>query len=358
MTGARGRRRYLWGIVPGVLLVVAIVATVIVSVRHQSTRPRETAFRGSTASITRGDLQTTVTAVGTLAYTGTRTLSSGIVGILTNLPASKSVLRRDDELFDVDDMPVVLLRGALPAWREFAKGMSDGPDVAQLERNLARLGFFGGYPDDEFTGLTVAAIKQWQGSHDLARTGRIPLGGVVFSRGNLRVGALTAAVGDRIAVGSPLYEVSNTTQQVSASVSLDDQQVAVVGHTVVVRLSDGTQINGRIVSVGTPTEVDRPTGGKQTVLPTTITIGDSKTTRSFQQASVTVDIPGDRRAGVLSAPVAALLALDARRFAVEVVGADGATRKVPVTTGLFAAGRVQISGSGLAAGQRVVVPGQ
>jgi hypothetical protein len=43
-------------------------------------------------------------------------------------------------------------------------------------------------------------------------------------------------------------------------------------------------------------------------------------------------------------------------FGVEIVEASGRTRRVPVTTGLFAGGRVEISGAGLAAGQKVVVP--
>ena len=44
---------------------------------------------------------------------------------------------------------------------------------------------------------------------------------------------------------------------------------------------------------------------------------------------------------------------------VEVVGADGTHHLVPVTVGMFdnAAGLVQVTGSELAAGQRVVVPG-
>ena len=47
-------------------------------------------------------------------------------------------------------------------------------------------------------------------------------------------------------------------------------------------------------------------------------------------------------------------------YAVEEVGAGGTHHLVAVTTGLFddADGLVQVSGSGLAAGQRVVVPGQ
>ena len=60
----------------------------------------------------------------------------------------------------------------------------------------------------------------------------------------------------------------------------------------------------------------------------------------------------------LTVPVDALLALENGGYAVEEIGPDGVHHLVGVTLGLFddAAGRVQVSGSGLAAGQRVVVP--
>ena len=63
---------------------------------------------------------------------------------------------------------------------------------------------------------------------------------------------------------------------------------------------------------------------------------------------------------MLVVPVDALLALASGGYAVEEIGAGGAHHLVAVTTGLFddADGLVQVSGSGLAAGQRVVVPGQ
>jgi hypothetical protein len=57
-------------------------------------------------------------------------------------------------------------------------------------------------------------------------------------------------------------------------------------------------------------------------------------------------------------PVNALLALASGGYAVEMVDADGTHRLVAVSVGLFddAEGLVQVSGRGLAAGQRVVVP--
>ena len=60
----------------------------------------------------------------------------------------------------------------------------------------------------------------------------------------------------------------------------------------------------------------------------------------------------------LVVPVDALLAQSGGGYAVEVVGAHGIHHLVPVTLGLFddADGLVQVTGTGLAAGQRVVVP--
>jgi hypothetical protein len=62
---------------------------------------------------------------------------------------------------------------------------------------------------------------------------------------------------------------------------------------------------------------------------------------------------------VLAVPVYALLARSGGGYAVEAVAGDGTHHLVRVTPGLFddAAGMVQVSGPGLAAGQRVVVPG-
>lgn len=57
-------------------------------------------------------------------------------------------------------------------------------------------------------------------------------------------------------------------------------------------------------------------------------------------------------------PVTALLAQAGGGYAVEVVDAGGVRRLVPVSLGLFddAEGLVQVRGSGLRAGQKIVVP--
>ena len=59
-------------------------------------------------------------------------------------------------------------------------------------------------------------------------------------------------------------------------------------------------------------------------------------------------------------PVAALLALAGGGYAVEEIDSNGAHRLVAVELGIFddADGLVQVSGAGVAAGQRIVVPGE
>ena len=77
---------------------------------------------------------------------------------------------------------------------------------------------------------------------------------------------------------------------------------------------------------------------------------------SLDQALVEVAITDRTVRDVLAVKVSALLALAGGGYAVEVVDADGTHRLVAVTSGLFddATGMVQVSGTGLAAGQRVV----
>jgi multidrug efflux pump subunit AcrA (membrane-fusion protein) len=75
------------------------------------------------------------------------------------------------------------------------------------------------------------------------------------------------------------------------------------------------------------------------------------------QAPVEVTITTGSVSSALVVPVDALLAQSNGGYDVEVIGGRG-HYLVPVTLGVFddAAGLVQVTGSGLAAGQKVVVP--
>ena len=90
-----------------------------------------------------------------------------------------------------------------------------------------------------------------------------------------------------------------------------------------------------------------------------ITPSQPSATGTWDQASAQVGITTASVPNALVVPVTALLARSGGGYAVEVVGASARNDLVPVSLGLFddAEGLVQVSGSGLAAAQEVVVSG-
>lgn len=351
------RRLFLLG-VPAAVVAVAGTGLGLRATAGAGERGDETSrtYDGPTGEVVRGDLEGSTTTSGTLRFADGRTMSSGRAGIVTEVPTSGTVVGLGGRLYAVDNVPVFLLRGDKPAWRDLAPGIDDGPDVRQLEQSLRDLGFFHGGPDQKFRSATATAIERWQKANGLERTGSLSLGSVVFAGGDLRIGTVTAKVGDQVGPGTGLFDTTSTAQVVDVNLDLADQQLAVVGRKVDLRLPGGTESTGTISAVGTPAERDTASGQKKMMIPMVVTLDDPAAAAAFQEASVTVAVPSERREDVLSVPVGALIAVDQDRFGVELVAADGTTRKLPVRTGLFAGGRVEISGDGVEAGQRVVVP--
>lgn len=356
----RPRRRRIF-VTLSLVVTIALIAggafwvySANASARNESANGH--AFTGTTDEIILGDLQGDTTVTGTLKFSDPRSIQANSDGTVTALPESGSVLTRGDPLYSIDDVPSFLMSGALPAWRDFASGMENGPDVKQLEQNLRDLGYFTEEPDDRFRWATTKAIMKWQKANGQARTGTLPLGSVVFVNGDLRVGEISSGMGTHVGPGTDLYDATATTQVVEANVKLDDQQLAALDTPVTVRLPGGESTKGKITSVGTPTEIDGANEQKQTVIPIVVSLDDPAQAAAFQEASVSASIPSEKREGVLSVPVGALIALTTQQFGVEIVGSDGLTTKVPVTTGLFAGSRVEINGDDIEAGQRVVVP--
>ena len=315
-------------------------------------RPTTPTFSGATDTITKGDLQGQTSVSGTLRYSDSRKFKSGFEGVLIQVPASGAVLTQGDVLYRTGSEIAYLMHGSLPAWRTFEAGMENGEDIRQLETLLQGMGYFDYEPDNHFSWATTSAIMKWQKAVGLPQTGTIPLGRMVFTPGDLRVGTVTARVGDRIAADTELYDVTSTTQVVDANIKLSDQKLAVVGTAVTIKLPDASTTTGTITSVGTPTEKSSGSGSgsgsgssdsKERVIPITVTLTDASATANFQEVSVTVDLPSEKREGVLSVPVGALLALSPDQYGVEIVAPDGTTRKVAVSVGLFAGGRVEVS---------------
>jgi hypothetical protein len=136
---------------------------------------------------------------------------------------------------------------------------------------------------------------------------------------------------------------------VSASLSADDQGAAHPGDKARVDLPDGSEVTGRIASVGA---VAKSSQGGGASIDVTIRL-PAHGVPKLDKAPVSVSIARQRLRGATAVPVIALLARPGGGYGVEVV-AGGRTRLVAVTPGLFADGWVQVEG--VRPGQRVAVP--
>lgn len=314
----------------------------------------------ATAKVTRQTLQDTRTEDGALGYGAATTATARVPGTITHLPDAGERITRGEALYRLDDEPVVLLYGAVPAYRELRAGV-EGRDVEQLERNLKALGHDGFTVDDTYTEATAEAVRQWQEDLGLEETGTVAPGRVVFAPAAVRVDVLDTEEGAATGPGQKVLTYTATAQAVTVELDTADRRLAEPGAKVSVELPDGTRVDGRVSEVTTEVDPDDGAEGDPTTKVKVLVALDGakaqKAAASYVLASVDVSFTAGEREDVLTVPVAALVALDAGGFGVEVVRADGGTAYVPVRTGLFADGRVEISGEGIAAGTTVGMPG-
>lgn len=276
--------------------------------------------------------------------------------VYTRLPAVGAVIRPGQSLYEVDGKEVVLLKGGVTAWRAFVPGMSPGRDVAELNANL-------GVRGDAFTAQTAAAIRSFQAAHGLARTGELLLGSIVFEPGPVRVTSVTPTRGATVQTGAVLA-VTSTRREVTIALDADQQANVKVGDPVTITLPNGDTTPGKVSYVGTvattPSSDSSSSSSQTPTIEVDVAPTDPRATGRLDQAPVTVSITTATVDDALVVPVNALLALASGGYAIEEVGADGTHKLVAVELGLFddSDGLVQVTGSGVAPGQRIVVPAQ
>jgi Putative peptidoglycan binding domain len=268
----------------------------------------------------------------------------------------------------VDQAPVVLLYGSIPAYRTMAEGANaadvSGADVAQLNHDLVALGYVGRSDAEaawgEFTGATKAGVEKLQKHLGVDQTGELSLGDVVFLPTAARVTTLQANLGAPAA--GPVLSASSTVRTVTVALEPDLASQVKAGDRVTITLPDGSTTPGGVTSVGKVAIIpSNNLGGSDTGPTVQVLIRPTNLNAAGRLDQVLVEVAIIDRTvhDVLAVPVTALLARSGEEYSVEVVAGDGTHHLVPVTLGLFddAAGMVQVSGAGLTAGQRVVVPG-
>ncbi|WUW22823.1 peptidoglycan-binding protein [Streptomyces sp. NBC_01463] len=246
-----------------------------------------------------------------------------------------------------------------------------GMDVQQFESNLSALGYSGFTVDESYTELTAAAVKRWQKDLGLPQTGTVDAGSVVYASGAVRIAGTTAPVGSG-AAGNPVTYTS-TSRMVTINAPANETRWAGRGTTVSVDLPDGSSVPATVASVGKDASASNSgkegeaagagegSGEAAATVAVVIVFKDQESLGRLQSGPVTVRYVAKRRKDVLAVPVAALIALAEGGYGLEGADEDGTgdgspSRFVPVGTGLFAGGKVEVSGAQVREGMKVRVP--
>lgn len=308
----------------------------------------------ATAEVTRQTLVDQREEAGELGYGDDKTYTSRLTGTLTRLPKTDAALTRGKTVCQIDDLPVVLLYGTLPAYRELTVG-TEGSDVKQFEKNLAALGYDGFTVDETYSDSTATAVKAWQDDLGLPETGAIELGRVVYAPSSVLVKSHDAAVGDAVGPGTALLTYTGKEKVITITLGADDGDLVKDDAKVEVELPDGKTVAGKVERTETVIEPGEGDADPETKIEVTVTVDDDKALADYDSASVQVLFTAGQREDVLTVPVTALLALAEGGYGLEIVEGSS-TRIIGVETGLFADGRVEVSGEGLAEGMTVGVP--
>lgn len=230
-----------WLVSALVLVVVAAAgwwgAQLTFATPADSDEPAATEVVAEVATVTVGrTLNFNATAHSPFRLAATNTLT----GVVTDVGAP-AVLDTGAQAYAVGDVPVRVVPGSKPFYRDLVEGM-DGDDVRQLQEALTQLGYYRGSANGAFRPSTTRALKAWQKALGDETTGVVPLGHLVA------VPSMPAAVrlGDEILVGATLSggepSVLVRSGDPAFTIKLNEDQAALVpvGARVVLTLDEST----------------------------------------------------------------------------------------------------------------------
>ena len=333
--------------------------------------------------------------------------SSGGVYISRLDVAAGQAISNGEQLAEIDGEPLFALAGRVPAWRDMASGES-GPDVAELQKALAALGYYQGGDTPGFFGTATQDAVSLYYEH-LGYTppaaGGVPMTDVIFMPSlPAKVIAVNGAVGQQ--PGQPFLELA-ARGSLALTGELPPAYAAQVRRGLKVKIFDevtGIRAAGTITDVGTATTIT-PIGavvnvgggsasassagsagsgsagsgsagaagtagagssgsaanpGAAPFIPLTVS-PSSPLPATLNGENVLVTVATGRTEGpVLTVPVAAIVTTGSGTSYVTVAGGHGKQTQVAVTPGISENGYVQVTpvtAGRLAAGDSVVVSG-
>jgi HlyD family secretion protein len=319
--------------------------------------------------------------------------------------AAGQTISNGEELAAIDGEPLFVLAGRVPAWRDMTPGES-GPDVAELQKGLASLGYYqGGDTPGYFGTATQDAVALYYEhlGYTPAATGGVPLTDVIFLPSlPAKVVAVNGGKGQQ--PGQPFLELA-ARGSLALTGELSPGYAGQVKTGLKVKIYDevtGIHATGKITNVGTATTV-APVGAVVNVGGGAAAVSaaeaassgsagsgaagsgsGSASSGSASNQAATAFIPlavqpskplaaalngenvlvtvetGRTEGPVLTVPVAAIVTTGSGTSYVTVAGAHGKQTQVPVTPGISENGYVQVTpvkAGHLAAGDSVVVSG-
>ncbi len=305
-------------------------------------------------------------------------------------------------LAEIDGQPLFALAGPVPAWRDLVPGET-GPDVTELQKALARLGYYDdGDTPGYFGGATEEAVYLYYEhlGYTPPSTGGVPMSNVIFLPSlPATVVAVNGATGQE--PGQPFLELA-ARGSLALTGELPPAYTGQVKHGLKVSIYDevtGIHATGKVADVGTATTLapvgaivdvgggsgsagatgsagsgstgsagsssnsgsSSSSGGSATVF-IPLTVHPSKPlAAALNGENVLVTVETGRTEGpVLTVPVAAIVTTASGTSYVTVAGAHGKRTEVRVTPGLSENGYVQVTpatSGALAAADHVVVSG-
>jgi len=325
----------------------------------------------NTMQVEKGKLSAMVSLDGTLTY---RARSDGspysvinqALGRYTELPDDGDKVECGDVFYRVDNTPVLLLCGTVPAYRDLYFG-DVGKDVGQLNRNLHTLGYDAKAgvdidPDDNaFTDKTERAFQLLQHDEGCAVTGVLAIGDAVFLPESVRIAKVTIELGGSAQPGAQVLDATSDTPEVQVNLEPSQQGEVKEGDRAQITLPGQQVVTGEVARLGRVAQVpaaqqNNGRAGAATI-PAYIRLDDPAKASGLDKAPVQVAITTRGVENALSVPVTALVGKSGGGFAVEGVRAGGGRELVTVKLGLFdtAGGRVQVTGD-LGEGDQVMVP--
>jgi peptidoglycan hydrolase-like protein with peptidoglycan-binding domain len=321
----------------------------------------------NTVTVQRGTLSDMVSQFGTVTYRARPDGSPYVVinqagGTYTQLPDVGDKGACGDALYRVDDLPVLLLCGTVPAYRDLHRGDA-GDDVGQLNQNLDALGYGADVGIDpngnQFTWKTENALKVLQYAKGFDVTGALALADAVFLPESVKIAKVTGELGGPAQPGVHVAQATSDRPEVQVQLDPAQQSAVKTGDRARITLPANESVAGKVDRVGSVTQGPAGPDGKpgNPIIPVYVTLDDPSRALGLDQVPVQVEITTTGVESALSVPVTAIVGKSGGGFGVEVVRDGGRRELVAVELGLFdtAGGRVQVEGD-LREGDRVVVP--